>query len=91
MQVFQWRPEIDFRMDSDAASVAATADSPFPGSSQDVDGHSINDHQTVIDPKRPVAITAYVFPFLSCVFLGIVSFLFIISPTRPQVVSSLDN
>lgn len=66
-----WVPEGDFTMESDAASEAATAESPFPGSSLGNDGSNINEQQIVIDPKRPVAITAYVLspkPF-HCVFI----------------------
>lgn len=55
-----WVPESDPTMESDEASEAATAESPFPGSSLGIDGNNINEQQIVIDPKRPVAITAYV-------------------------------
>lgn len=58
-------------MESDAASEAATEESPFPGSSLGIDGSNVNDQQIVVDPKRPVAITAYVLSpkRFHCVFI----------------------
>ncbi|KAF3405387.1 hypothetical protein DPV78_003368 [Talaromyces pinophilus] len=53
-----WVPESDPTMESDEASEAATAESPFPGGSLGIDGNNVNEQQIVIDPKRPVAITA---------------------------------